>query len=151
MSLWHNWNFPRRSRVLGARENPHPVVAAGCCRPSQERKSEVASLLAELQAQVSASHEGKIDTGTNIPEPFHGVLTHWIYWCPATGGWDWLDIPSSPREGLQVSHRMSQGRALPEPSPPSSRGEFEEPALKPWLAWNHPAGSSHTLDLSKCY
>lgn len=55
-----NFNFLcNRIRSVSARENPNPVVAAGCQRTSQEGESEDSSLFDEFQAQVSTSHKGK--------------------------------------------------------------------------------------------
>lgn len=69
MSRWQNLNFlSNRTGTLCAHQNTNAVIAAGCGRTSQERESEVTSLSAEFQAQVSSSHKGKRDMGTNSPE-----------------------------------------------------------------------------------
>lgn len=65
-----NLNFlSSRTRTVCARENPHPVAAAGRGRTSKEGESEATSLFAELQAQVCASPKGKTDVWTSFPEP----------------------------------------------------------------------------------
>lgn len=69
MSRWQNLNFlSNRTGTLRAREDTNAVIAAGCGRTSQERESEVTSLFAEFQAQVSSFRKGKTDMGTNVPE-----------------------------------------------------------------------------------
>ena len=67
---WCNFSvFSNRTRIVYASENSNPVIAAGCGRTSKKRESEATSLLAEFQAQVSASRKGKMDLEINLPEP----------------------------------------------------------------------------------
>ena len=77
---WCNFSvLSNRTRIVYASENPNPVNAAGCGRTSKKTESEATSLLAEFQAQVSASHKGKTDLEINLPEPVRALcIPGWL-------------------------------------------------------------------------